>query len=76
MFIMPIFFSQKALPPTLESSAIEGKRAHILVMGLTGAGKSTFISKATGDDSILVNGNLDSGKSILDRTSRRDREII
>ena len=42
----------------------EDERVDILVMGLTGAGKSTFISRATGDESIPVGEGLDSGKPI------------
>lgn len=39
----------------------EDNRVDLLVMGVTGAGKSTFISIATGDESIPVGENLDSG---------------
>ena len=40
-------------PPVLQSN-VEIRVLHILVMGLTGAGKSTFISTVTGDDSIEI----------------------
>jgi GTPase SAR1 family protein len=38
---------------------------HLLVVGLTGAGKSTFISRATGDTSIETGEGLATGTLIL-----------
>lgn len=45
------------------------KEVYILVMGLTGAGKSTFVSIMTGDDSIPIgkDDELDCGGSTLRR---------
>jgi predicted GTPase len=39
----------------------QSKVVYIVVMGLTGAGKSTFISRATGDQTILIGTGLESG---------------
>jgi len=50
-----------SLKGTISSSAltpVKMKEIYILVMGLTGAGKSTFISIVTGDNSIPI-GNPD-----------------
>jgi ABC-type uncharacterized transport system ATPase component len=38
------------------------KKVFIVVMGLTGAGKSTLIHKATGDPNIVIGDSLDSSK--------------
>jgi ABC-type uncharacterized transport system ATPase component len=38
------------------------KKVFIVVMGLTGAGKSTLIQKATGDPNIVIGDSLDSSK--------------
>ncbi|ETN38049.1 uncharacterized protein HMPREF1541_07672 [Cyphellophora europaea CBS 101466] len=43
---------RKTLRPSNEAENV--KEVYILVMGLTGAGKSTFISIVTGDDSIPI----------------------
>ncbi len=43
------------------------KSVHLLVMGLSGSGKSTFISKATGDTSIPTGSGIAGGKSIYNR---------
>lgn len=47
------------------------KKVHLLVMGLTGAGKSTFISRATGDKTIPIDDDLDGGTSDISSTSER-----
>jgi predicted GTPase len=54
--------SQSVMSSTASADSAQFRVVHILVMGLTGAGKSTFISKATGDDSIRVGSGLRSGK--------------
>ncbi len=59
-----------------ESSAVappgEGgdglKSIHLVVMGLTGAGKSTFVSTATGDPSVVVDAGILGGKYLLFQT--------
>jgi signal recognition particle receptor subunit beta len=59
-----------------ESSAVapssEGgdglKSIHLVVMGLTGAGKSTFVSTATGDPSVVVDAGISGGKHRLFKT--------
>jgi ABC-type uncharacterized transport system ATPase component len=38
---------------------------YIFVMGITGAGKSTFIQKATGDTDIKIGEGLGSGKKLF-----------
>jgi ABC-type hemin transport system ATPase subunit len=43
--------------------AIQNPDIIIAVMGMTGAGKSTFIRRITGDQSIKVGHKLSSGKS-------------
>ena len=43
-----------------------GKEKYIAVMGVTGAGKSSFIKLVTGDDSIKVGESLISGKCFLE----------
>jgi predicted GTPase len=50
--------SQSVMSSTASADSAQFRVVHILVMGLTGAGKSTFISKATGDDSIRVGSGL------------------
>lgn len=35
---------------------------HLLVMGLSGVGKSTFISKATKDPTVVVGAGISGGK--------------
>jgi GTPase SAR1 family protein len=44
----------------MASVTSELPKAYILVMGLTGAGKSTFIFRATGDESIPIGEGLES----------------
>lgn len=41
----------------------------LLVMGLTGAGKSNFIQKATGDPSIVTGDGLESSASMYKRSN-------
>jgi ABC-type hemin transport system ATPase subunit len=43
--------------------AIQNPNIVIAVMGMTGAGKSSFISRVTGDESVKVGNKLHSGKS-------------
>jgi GTPase SAR1 family protein len=38
---------------------------HLLVMGLSGAGKSTFISKATGNTSVVTGAGISGGKLVI-----------
>jgi ABC-type proline/glycine betaine transport system ATPase subunit len=45
---------RKSLRPSAEDDALEIREIYLLVMGLTGAGKSTFISVVTEDDSIPI----------------------
>ncbi len=60
--------SQGTLQKTLRSSGPQAmkevREVYILVMGLTGAGKSTFISIVTEDDTIPVGkvDDMDGGK--------------
>ncbi|KAL8727074.1 MAG: hypothetical protein Q9181_005833 [Wetmoreana brouardii] len=64
---MAISMSQKSLrPPQTVQNQVQ--QIYILVMGLTGAGKSTFISVVTGDDTIPIGepGELD---SVTDRVA-------
>ncbi|KAI4258488.1 MAG: hypothetical protein L6R42_005069 [Xanthoria sp. 1 TBL-2021] len=66
---MPKSISNLAVPTSqknlrLPQPQAEVRDIYILVMGLTGAGKSTFISVVTGDDTIPIGaeGDMDSGK--------------
>ncbi len=45
------------------AATVEIRIVYILVMGLTGAGKSTFVSVVTGNEDILIgkDGQLDEG---------------
>ena len=45
---------QKTMRSDVPSDTVEVRPVYILVMGLTGAGKSTFISVITGNDKIPV----------------------
>lgn len=45
---------QKSLRPSVPAPTVEIREVYILVMGLTGAGKSTFIAVVTGDEGIPV----------------------
>lgn len=45
---------QKTMRTDVSADSIEVRPIYILVMGLTGAGKSTFISVITGNDTIPV----------------------
>ena len=59
--------SQKMLRPP-SSAQVQVREIYILVMGLTGAGKSTFISVVTGDDKIPI-GKSDDMDSVTDRVA-------
>ena len=63
---------RKTLRPSNEAENV--KEVYILVMGLTGAGKSTFISIVTGDDSIPIgkDDELDCGGFISEKRFCRD----
>lgn len=60
---MSSYMAQKTMRSTGLSNNVEVRTVYILVMGLTGAGKSTFISVATGDEDIAVghDGTMDGG---------------
>ena len=48
-----------------EGSLEERERIRVIgVMGLTGAGKSTFIKRLTGDDNVVIGRNIYSRKEL------------
>lgn len=58
---------QKSIPESSITTPIsEGgngfEAVHLLIMGLSGAGKSTFVAKATGDTSIVTGDGIRGGK--------------
>ena len=55
--------SKKTMRSAVPAATVEIRIVYILVMGLTGAGKSTFISVVTGDDTIPIgkDGEMDGG---------------
>ena len=55
--------------------ALKLPKVYIPVMGLTGAGKSTFISLATEDESVPIGEGLASGSFSLLRLSTKDTNI-
>ena len=59
--------SHKTMRSAVPTAKIEIRIVYILVMGLTGAGKSTFISVVTEDDSIPIGqaGEMDGGTSTI-----------
>jgi hypothetical protein len=57
----PTFFNH--IPGTSDST--QEKDIVIAVMGVTGAGKSTFIKTVSGRDDVIVGDSLSSGSSIL-----------
>lgn len=56
---------QKTIPPW--ASRLEPQKLYILVMGLTGAGKNTFISVVTGNEEIPIGAaaELDGGMKLI-----------
>lgn len=55
--------SRKTMRSAIPATTVEIRIVYILVMGLTGAGKSTFISVVTGNEDIPIgkDGELDGG---------------
>ena len=67
--------SKKTMRSAVPTATVEIRIVYILVMGLTGAGKSTFISVVTGDEDIPIgkDGELDGGAH---RSSNFNRNVI
>ena len=55
--------SKKTMRSAVPTATVEIRIVYILVMGLTGAGKSTFVSVVTGNEDIPIgkDGELDGG---------------
>jgi len=61
--------SQHPLIDSVPIQPIDGSPwAFIAVMGVTGAGKSTFIQSASGDDSVVIGDGLESCNERLPRS--------
>lgn len=67
--------SKKTMRSAVPTATVEIRIVYILVMGLTGAGKSTFVSVVTGDEDIPIgkDGELDGGAH---RSSNINRHVI
>ena len=67
--------SKKTMRSAVPAATVEIRIVYILVMGLTGAGKSTFVSVVTGNEDIPIgkDGELDGGAY---RSSIFDRDMI
>jgi ABC-type lipoprotein export system ATPase subunit len=58
---MSFYVPESSVVTALDDGGNGFNSVHLVVMGLSGVGKSTFISMATGDTSILIGAGIEGG---------------